>query len=63
MTLNIPAIEAQAELHHQYLLGLELMVATREGPQVVGDWMFRLFRRQHEDKFLSVFAISVGPEH
>ena len=37
MTLNIPAIEAQAELHHQYLLGLELMVATREGPQVVGD--------------------------
>ena len=55
MTLNIPAIEAQAELHHQYLLGLELMVATREGPQVVGDWMFRLFRRQHEDKFLSSF--------
>ncbi|MEZ5987122.1 MAG: hypothetical protein R3B94_14345 [Hyphomonas sp.] len=55
MTLNIPAIAAQAELHHQYLLGLELMVATREGPAVVGDWMFRLFRRQHEDKFLSSF--------
>jgi hypothetical protein len=55
MTLNIAAIEAQAELHHQYLLGLELMVATREGPEVVGDWMFRLFRRQHEDKFLSSF--------
>lgn len=49
------AIAAQAELHHQYLLGLELMVATREGPVVVGDWMFRLFRRQHEDKFLSSF--------
>ncbi len=55
MTLNIAAIEAQAELHHQCLLGLELMVATREGPEVVGDWMFRLFRRQHEDKFLSSF--------
>nr|WP_321360882.1 hypothetical protein [uncultured Hyphomonas sp.] len=55
MALNIAAIEAQAELHHQYLLGLELMVATREGPEVVGDWMFRLFRRQHEDKFLSSF--------
>jgi hypothetical protein len=55
MTLNTAAIEAQAELHHQYLLGLELMVATREGPEVVGDWMFRLFRRQHEDKFLSSF--------
>ena len=55
MTANITAIAAQAELHHQYLLGLELMVSTREGPQVVGDWMFRLFRRQHEDKFLSSF--------
>lgn len=55
MTLNTAAIEAQAGLHHQYLLGLELMVATREGPEVVGDWMFRLFRRQHEDKFLSSF--------
>lgn len=55
MPENPSAISAQAELHHQYLLGLELMVATREGPEVVGDWMFRLFRRQHEDKFLSSF--------
>jgi hypothetical protein len=51
-----PAIAAQAELHHQLLLGLQLMVATHEGPQVVGDWMFRLFRQQHEDKFLSSFG-------
>ncbi len=50
------ATEAQAELHHQYLLGLELMVATNEGAEVVGDWMFGLFRRQHEEKFLSSFA-------
>ena len=49
------AVAAQAELHHRYLLGLELMVATREGPAVVGEWMFRLFRRQHEEKFLSSF--------
>lgn len=55
MTPNRAAIAAQAELHHQLLLGLQLMVATREGPQVVGDWMFRLFRRQHEQKFLSSF--------
>lgn len=55
MAALLPAVAAQAELHHQYLLGLELMVATREGPEVVGDWMFRLFRRQHEDKFLSSF--------
>lgn len=51
----LAAISAQAELHHQYLLGLELMVSTREGPEVVGEWMFRLFRRQHEAKFLSSF--------
>ena len=50
------AIEAQARLHHQWLLGLQLMVATREGPQAVGEWMFRLFRRQHHEKFLSSFA-------
>lgn len=55
MSLDTRAIAAQAELHHQYLLGLELMVATREGPAVIGDWMFRLFRSQHEEKFLSSF--------
>ncbi len=47
------AVSAQAGLHHHYLLGLQLMVATREGPDAVGDWMFRLFRRQHEEKFLA----------
>ena len=49
------AMSAQAELHHQYLLGLELMVAANERPEVVGEWMRRLFRRLHEEKFLSSF--------
>ncbi len=49
------AIGAQADIHHAYFLGLQLMVSTREGAEVVGDWMFRLFRRQHEEKFLSSF--------
>lgn len=49
------AIAAQADLHHQYFLGLQLMVAVEESKQVVYDWMFRLFRRQHEEKFLSSF--------
>jgi hypothetical protein len=49
------AIRAQERLHHAYLLGLQLMVSTRLGPAVVGDWMFRLFRRQHLQKFLSSF--------
>ena len=55
MTENRRAIDAQATIHHQYLLGLQVMVAVREGPDVIGEWMFRLFRRQHEEKFLSSF--------
>lgn len=51
----LQAIRAQAYLHHQYLLGLQLMIATRCDRDVTGDWMFRLFRRQHLDKFLSSF--------
>lgn len=31
------------------------MVAVEEGREVIGDWMFGLFRRQHLDKFLSSF--------
>ncbi len=52
---DVRFIRAQAHLHHAYLLGLQLMIATRKGPEVMGDWMFRLFRRQHLDKFLSSF--------
>ena len=48
-------IAAQAEMHHVFLLGLQLMISTNKGPEVVGDWMFRLFRRQHLDKFLTRF--------
>ena len=51
-----------ASLHHAYFLGLQLMVSTREGPSIMGDWMFRLFRRQHEEKFLSSFA-KLGLDH
>ena len=49
------SISVQADLHHQYFLGLQLMVAVEKGPTIVGDWMFNLFRQQHEDKFLSSF--------
>ncbi|MCR9259113.1 MAG: hypothetical protein NXH95_05295 [Pseudomonadaceae bacterium] len=49
------AIRAQAHIHHAYILGLQLMVATRKGPQVMEKWMFNLFRRQHVEKFLSSF--------
>jgi hypothetical protein len=53
--MDLDAVRAQARLHHAYLLGLQLMVASRRGPQVTGDWTFRLFRRQHLEKFLSSF--------
>ncbi len=54
--MTVPAaIAAQAELHHQYFLGLQLMVAAEESRETVFEWMFRLFRRQHEEKFLSSF--------
>lgn len=54
-TRPIAAIKAQAELHHAYLLGLQLMVSSRKGEAVMEEWMFRLFRQQHLDKFLSSF--------
>ncbi len=56
MTSTTSPIEVQAHLHHQYFLGLQLMVSVEEGKEVVGDWMFHLFRRQHEEKFLSSFG-------
>jgi hypothetical protein len=49
------AIRAQAHLHHAWLLGLQLSVAVHEGAAATGEWMFRLFRRQHEAKFLASF--------
>ena len=55
MTQSTNNIAAQAHLHHAYLLGLQLMVCSNKSPAIVGDWMFRLFRRQHQDKFLSSF--------
>ena len=50
------AVAAQAHMHHAWFLGLQLMVCTRLGPSLTGDWMFALFRRQHEEKFLASFS-------
>ena len=43
MSENNNAINIQAHLHHQYFLGLQLMVAVEKGPSIVGDWIFRYF--------------------
>jgi hypothetical protein len=63
--MSLQAIKAQAHIHHAYLLGLQLMISSRLGPDVMEDWMFRLFRRQHLDKFLSSFeklGLSAEPD-
>jgi hypothetical protein len=50
------ACAAVATLHHAWFTGLILMVASRRGEAVVGEWVRRTFRRQHEAKFLASFA-------
>lgn len=52
---DVAGIRAQAHLHHAWLLGLQLMVSTHKGPEAMGEWMYRLFRRQHEANFLASF--------
>ncbi len=59
---NANQLQAQAQLHHAWLLGLMLMVVTRKGAELTGEWMFRLFRRQHLAKFLSSFN-KLGLDH
>jgi hypothetical protein len=59
---NPNQLQAQAQLHHAWLLGLMLMVVTRKGAELTGEWMFRLFRRQHLAKFLSSFN-KLGLDH
>ena len=49
------AIQAQAQLHQAYLLGLQLRVSHQVSDDDVERWMFRLFRKQHEEKFLESF--------
>ena len=58
MTTNIAAlaaIAAQAKLHHAYFIGLQLMVSVNRDASEIESWMFKLFRSQHEQKFLSSF--------
>ncbi len=55
MATDDRALLAQGHLLHAWFLGLQLMVTTRLGNAVVGDWIHRLFRRQHHAKFLSSF--------
>lgn len=44
---------AAATLYHRYFTGLLLTVVTRRSAADAGELTFRLFRKQHHDKFLS----------
>ncbi len=52
MTTTDP-LRAVATLYHAYFTGLILTVASRRGPKDAGQFVFRTFRHQHEEKFLS----------
>jgi hypothetical protein len=43
---------AIARLYHAWVTGLILMVVTRRGGDAAAELVFRLFRRQHREKFL-----------
>ena len=41
-----------AELYHAYFTGLTLTVVTRRGTREAAEFMFRVFRRQQQERFL-----------
>ena len=49
-------IEAQAEIHHKYFVGLQLKIALEEPREKIFDWSFLLFRSIQEKKFASSFS-------
>ena len=48
-------MKAAAALYHAYFTGLILTLVTRRGPQDAAEWVFRVFRHQHHEKFLASF--------
>ena len=45
-------IEAVARLYHAWVTGLVLSLVNRKGAEVAREFVFRLFRQQHHEKFL-----------
>jgi hypothetical protein len=48
-------MRAVAGLYHAYFTGLILTLVTRREPADAAEWVFRVFRHQHHEKFLSSF--------
>jgi hypothetical protein len=49
------AMKAAAGLYHAYFTGLILTLVTRRSAADAAEWVFRVFRHQHHEKFLSSF--------
>ena len=49
------ALSAVAEVYHQFFTGLILAVSLHRGRHDAGEWIYRVFRHQHHEKFLSSF--------
>ncbi len=54
-TTNPQHLQAAARLYHAYFTGLILTLVTRRSGADAAEWIFRLFRHQHHEKFLSSF--------
>ena len=50
------AMRAAAGLYHAYFTGLILTLVTRRSAAEAAQWVFRVFRHQHHEKFLSSFG-------
>jgi hypothetical protein len=48
-------LRAAAGLYHAYFSGLILTLVTRRSARDAAEWVFRVFRHQHHEKFLSSF--------
>ena len=46
------AMRAAAGLYHAYFTGLILTLVTRRSSTDAAEWVFRVFRHQHHEKFL-----------
>src|SRR6195256_4970697 len=50
------AMQAAAGLYHAYFTGLILTLVTRRSAAEAAEWVFRVFRHQHHEIFLSSFG-------
>jgi hypothetical protein len=54
-TTGARAMQAAAHLYHAYFTGLILTLVSRRSAADAAEWVFRVFRHQHHEKFLSSF--------